>query len=410
MKKLFGFACVSLLVATGCSEEETVDRTTTDAGSDTGAETSVDTGVADSGGTATEAGDVGDAGSDSTRPADCITTDAASYFEILDSSKCIVARYTVPNPGVSATWGRHGGPLAFVGGSEVSLVRYELPAGATGELTSKTQKVALSGVGSSVFWNSNAVDLPFFGWTGFAYTGAGASGELFLVDSTGLRARYAMRGLYDMVGLGAASGGRLVYTGLSELSTAAPTTSKSALWAADSCGTPAASPRLIPDGDATCKAPAEIGAWQPGSSGPVSADPSDNVFAVLNNDGITSELRAFERSTIAKGGGAATGTPVVSSTEYFQNLAADGKSVFFRTDAWPPANLELKAATYSTDASTKTLTPGAATTFAKLAKPATGGMSMFVDSSRRLWLVMPTASSGDAGPTSTTFFVIANKP
>ena len=36
------------------------------------------------------------------------------------------------------------------------------PAAATGTLAKKTQKFAVSAVPSTVFWNSNAIDLPFF--------------------------------------------------------------------------------------------------------------------------------------------------------------------------------------------------------------------------------------------------------
>jgi hypothetical protein len=419
MRKFLLLAAVTM---TACSEDETVPRATTDAAADTSTSATdtsspVDTSVeesavtADSGADdAADAADVAETSLDAGTAADCLDpTVYAGLITALDDKKCVVAMYTADTGGVSATWGRHGGPLAFsFSGGEATLTRYEPPAtAATGALTTKTQKVAVASVPSSVFWTPTAIDLPFFGWTGFAYTGTGAAGEVIFVDSTGLRARYKMRGLYDFAGVAAGVGGRLLYTGLSELATGTtPTTNESALWAADSCGTTSTTPRLLPEGDSSCKAPVKVGTWQPatGSSGSVAADPLENVFAVLN--GTARELRGFERSTVAKGAPPATGVSfATSSTEYFQNVAADGKQVFYRTDGWPAANVDVMARAYTVDAGAKTLSAGATTTLLKLTR--TGSTSLFVDSSRRLWLGVESVV-GDAAAT-TTFLVIRDK-
>lgn len=428
MKKLFGFACVSLLVATGCTEEETVDRTTTDAT----AETSADTGVAETTpDTAPAADSASDVATDSApdgaddalsfdagTEADCIDASSmAAYFTLEDSTKCLVAKYDVAAGSLGTlTWGRHGGPLGFEGGATPNLVRYELPSTTTGAITIKKTPITVTGVPSGVFWGGQALDLPFFGWTAFSYTGTGTGfpGELLLVNGSGAITRYNVNGFFSGVGIGlmSSSGGRLLHTSTSSIMSAAAPTNTGALYAADSCGAASTSPRLLPAGDGSCKDPIKVATWESGSSGPVAVDPDENLFAILSSFGGNQELRGFERSTVARGAGATAGTKIFADTNYTGDMVADGKAVYWQPNSSTTYSaLDPQMIAYTVDAGGKTVTPvGTPKTFLTM-KTAGASVTLVRDASRRVWVGVTVPPTGDAGPSASVLFVLrAKKP
>lgn len=434
MKQILGLACALTLAAVGCSDEETSARPTSDASTETSTtdsgaapEVATDTavtpdtgsdGAADSGSTdAADAGDdalVTDAGTE----ADCLDATAmAAYFTLEDTTKCLVAKYDVPVGSLgSLTWGRHGGPLGFEGGATPNLVRYELPAAATGAITLKKTAVAVTGVPSGVFWGGAALDLPFFGWTAFSYTGTGTGfpGELILTNTSGALTRYNVNGFFSGVGIGlmSSSGGRLIHTSTSPIMSAAAATNTGALYGADSCGTASSSPRLLPSGDSACKDPLKIASWEAGSSGPIAVDPNENLFAILSSFGGNQELRGFERSTVARGAGAATGGKLFADTDYTSELVADGSAVYWQPNSSTTYSaLDPKMLAYTVDATAKTVTPvGTPKTFLKM-KTAGSAVTLVRDSSRRVWVGVTVPGAGDAGPSASMFFVLrAKKP
>ena len=419
----------SLLLAavtmTACSEDESVPRATNDATSETAADTAlaIDTAVADTNVGIDSAADAivedtNEVSTDAGTEADCIdATSMDAYFTLEDSTKCLVARYDVPVASLgSLSWGRHGGPLGFEGGTTPNVVRYELPGTATGALTIKKTPVTVGTVPSGIYWGSQAIDLPFFGWTAFSYTGSGAGypGKVFLVNTTGAVKSYDANGFYagTAIGLSSASGGRVLHTGLGAISPMPTTSNSGGLYAADSCGSASTNPRLLPEGDEACKAPIKVATWEAGSSGPVAVDPDDNLFVILSTFGGKQELRAFERSTVARGAGETAGTMVFSDTQYTSDLVADGKNAYWRpNDATTYTPVDPKMIAYKVDATTKKITPdGAPKTFLTLKKAGTS-LTLVRDSSRRVWVGLSVPGAGDAGSTSSVFFVLrAKKP
>ena len=212
------------------------------------------------------------------------------------------------------SWGRHGGPLTLTPGAAgaVDVVRWAVPADPMGMLTSqKTTVAAMIPAGS--FLGAQAIDLPFFGWTAIGYTGAYpvTQGKALLLHDATIDASYDVNGFYAAAGVAAMGGeGRLLYTGLSALNDAAK--SVNGLYAADSCGMTGMSPRLVPNGDASCKGPVEIAAWDD-ASGPVVVDSLGDVFVEMSTFGGMQELRGFAAKTAARGAGAAAGDVMMDS-------------------------------------------------------------------------------------------------
>jgi hypothetical protein len=429
-KKMSGLgALIALLVlgaAPGCSDDEVLPDQSDAAGDAADAADSVigdaadagdggdaaDAVVADAidGGDAAEAGDGAkpDAGS----PADCLpSTDLETVLTLQDTSKCVVAQYSVPMVGLNGlTWGRHGGPLGIDGYADATkptLLRFQIPGTTTGAANIAKTVLAPTGLPTPTYWGSQAVDLPFFGWTAIAYTGNGAGfpGELVMVDGAGAFTRYDVNGLLSMNAVGL-SGGRLLYTGLSPLATSASSTNVGAFYAADSCGTATVSPRLLPNGDSSCKAPAQVATWQAGTSGPVTKDASENVFAGLQTFGTSQEIRGFERSTIAHNAAPTAGNAVATIAGGGTELAADGKTLFFQPmDFTSFAAQDVVAIDYTVDASAKKITGATPRSFLKLVKAGTS-VSLIADAQGRLWVAVPKAGTG---ATESWFFVLRDK-
>lgn len=422
-------ALASSVVGVACSGDDTVGAVP-DGGvlpHDGGAIVDA-TGGGDAGGDATAADSASDAGADvavdapsdaksDASAADCLTSSGSgAFFTINDASKCVVGVYTVAAPSLSTlTWGRHNGPLGFESGATLNIVRYAVPQTATGALTPARTAVTVANVPNGVFWGSQALDFPFFptlSWTAIAYTGSGAGfpGEVIIVNDTGaVQTRYDVNGFFAETAV-ATSGGRLLYTGLSPIAASPTSTNAGGLYAADTCGTAASNPRLLPQGDSTCAAPFQVSTWQAGSSGPVAVDASGNAFAILSTFGGNQELRGFEHDTVARGAAAVAGTPLFSMTGYTTELAADGKAAYFQSnDATTYTPLDVQRVSYTVDANAKTISAaGSPTTFLTMTKPGTA-VALIVDGQGRLWVGVSDPGVGDAAPTASRFFVIRDK-
>lgn len=387
---------VVLCAGLGCSEDADIARTA-DTGTDYVVnETGVDTGTSET------------APADSGSEKDCLESpNSDAFFTLDDINKCIVARYDAPVGSVGVlTWGRHGGPLGFSGGTKPALVRYEVPTGATGTLTVKRTELVVDAVPADAFWGGFALDLPFNNFTAFAYTGMGTGfpGELILTNGAALT-RYHANGFFAPTFV---STGRLLHTGLGPLTTTRSTNNAGALYAEDTCGTA----KLLPDGEPACKDAQKISSWQAGASGPVASDPNDNVFAILSKFGGSQELRGFEHSTIAKGQGPVAGDTMFTDTQYTSDLVADGKSVYWQpNDATTFSALDPLSLAYTVDAASRKILPiGSPGRLLKLKTPGTN-VSLMRDSSRRIWIAVAAPATGDAGATSSVLFVIrAKKP
>jgi hypothetical protein len=306
---------------------------------------------------------------------------------------------------MTPTWGRHGGPMTADLGvnGDVEVTRWKLPAAPTGELTMQTMKIP-AGVPATAFFGAQVIDAPFFNWTALSWSGAFPSieGEVVLADGAVIEARYDVQSFFSGVAIGDASGqGRFLYTGLSPLED--PAVGKSALYAADSCGTKAMSPRLLPEGDVSCGPPIEVAAWGD-SSGPVAADGDGNVFAVLSSFGSSDqEARGFAATAIQRGAPPAAGDMLFKLPGYGMSLAAlapteggPGLLAFQPSDM--SGALDIVEQKYSVTGGA--IKPeGSVDVLLKLAKPGTS-VALFSDDEGRLWAGCP-----DSG--RTLFLVLA---
>jgi hypothetical protein len=397
--------------------DATKDSTANDAQPETATEGGADTTSVD--------GDAGDASADGDTSAACLPTSGPdgldTYLTLMDATKCVVAQYDVEAaPIMTLTWGRHGGPLGFDASDPANpkVVRWKAPAGATGALAKTEETHAISKLPSgSYFWGTQALDLPFFGWTAISYTttATASAGELLLVTSPSGDAvdRYNVNGFFSENVVGT-SDGRLFYTGLSEISRSTTTTNAGGLYFADSCGTAASRPRLVPEGDATCTASTLYSTWQAGTSGSVAIDARGDLFAILSTFGGSEEMRGFHHASTARGAAVTAGAPLFTDANYTSEMAADGAKVYFQPNdpsvPFPtPPGLDVEAIAYSVDDTAKTITAsGSASKFLKLVKPGTA-VALLVDDAKRLWVGVAKATTGDAGPTSSTFYVLADK-
>ncbi len=350
-------------------------------------------------------------------PPTCLTSSGAdSYFAIADTTKCVVAAYTVSTTSLPTfTWGRNGGPVTFSAGSSLDVVRYTLPASPTGALVPTSTPVTPTNVPNDAFWSPEALDIPFFAslkWTAISYTGSTSpfAGEVIIVDDTGAVAvRYDVNGFYSTASVAATDDGRLLYTALSPISTTTSSTNVGALYAADSCGTTAQNPRLVPSGDVSCMAPFQLATWQGGTSGPVTVDNAGNAFAILSTIGANEELRGFASSNVARGQAATAGTTLATDPNFTSTLVADGTTAYYQpNDGTTYAPLDVQAVGYTVNGGTLSINgqPQAALT---LVTPGTA-LSLLVDGQKQLWVGVQNPGVGDAGSTTATFFVIAPKP
>ena len=400
-----------LLAAAGCADDGVVNPVDLASSSSTSAS-------GGGGGGSGEGGSNGSGGSGGSGggAAGCLDASVlADLFSIEAADVCAVAIFDAAvDLGFTAvpTWGRHGGPMTVAPspGSDGSLdvTRWEVPAGALGSLKPAIQTIP-AGVPQGAFAGAQAIDLPFFSWTAVSWAGAFPSieGEVILANGTSIEQRYDVQSLFAGVGVAAGSGqGRLLYTGLSPLEDSA--VSKSALYAADSCGAEAAMPRLLPNGDAMCGPPIEVAAWGE-SSGPIAADRDGNVVAVMSSFSTgDQEARGFAASTVARGEPATPGDPLFKLPGYGMSLAALAPEaqgapglIAFQPSDGMAGPLDVIGQRYA--ASGATLTPeGGVFPLLKLAKPATS-LTLLTDEDNRIWVGVPVSGA-------TRFVVLGRAP
>jgi hypothetical protein len=371
---------------------------------------------------ATSTGEGGAGGDGGAGAGGCLDASAhAAWFTIADPALCAVAVYdadallgTDADAGFyfrAPTWGRHGGPLTATPKDEgaVEITRWQVPTAATGSLTAATELVA-NVVPEGGFLGSQAIDLPFFGWTALSWTGQfpATQGELALTGGAAVEARYPVNGLFAGAGLASMGGGhgRVVYAGLSALEDAA--SSENGLYAADSCGSEGDDPRLLPDGDGSCAAPTLVAAWGD-ASGPVAADAQGNLFAVLASFGGDQEARGFSAAAIARGAAPTEGDTLFVVPGFGTSLAAlaplegdDGWLLFQPASSSTFEALDVVAQRYA--ASDEGIeAEGQPATLLALTTPNTS-LALLTDDDGRLWVGAPREGGGSA------FVVIARKP
>lgn len=333
----------------------------------------------------------------------------SSLFSIADPSFCAVASYTALEPLGPAmpTWGAHGGPLVVQGstaGTAVTLERWTAPAGNTGAMTVQTTPVG-SVKPANTFLGSQALDLPFFGWTAVSWANAfpDTTGQLTMIANGAVAATYDVNGPFSVAALPAPSSlGRLLYAGLSPLGM--PATTSNGLYEADACASPAPA---LGSGDG-CSASAAIAAWGD-SSGPVAVDSKGDAVAIMSSVAAgNQEARGFPAGSVARGAGAAAGVTLFTLPGFSGSLAAlsptatsPGLVVFqpFDGTTFDPLDVIQQKFTTSGDALAVMGTP------AKLLALPSGqpqSLSLLVDGSERLWV----AASNDS---TTTYVVLARQ-
>lgn len=252
----------------------------------------------------------------------------ADVLSINDSGFCVVAAFDAeydPNHFIgNITWGRHGGLLftrAGMNGLITTTRFFAAPSATTGKLTGDSLDIQV-GLPNGSFFGGSALDLPFFNWTLVSYTNPDplVTGEIILIQGTSVVLRYPINGFYSAAAVGGGMDplGRLVYSGLSPIFKNA--TSTNALYAADACGAIGNMPRLVSDGDMTCKDSFAIETFGSGS-GPVAADLAGNVFTVMLGD-MGQEARGYAADMVKRGTDAAMGTSLFTIPGFGGSLAA----------------------------------------------------------------------------------------
>ena len=340
----------------------------------------------------------------------CLDPSAFSaWFSIADSTFCAVALYTAPEALGAAmpTWGGHGGPLVVQGTTTdtgVTLERWSPPAGSTGAMTVATTPVA-SAKPASTYLGSQAVDLPFFGWTAISWENAfpNTAGQLEMIANGVVGTTYDVSGPFALAAVPAASSlGRLFYAGLSPLGTT--TVAGNGLYEADACSSPA--PAL--GSGQGCSASAVVASWGD-SSGPIVTDANGDVIAVMNSIASSNqEARGFVASSVARGAGATTGVTLFTLAGFSGSLAAltptangAGLVVFqpFDGTTFDPLDVIQQKFTTSSGALAAVGTP---TKLLAMPSGQPQSLSFLVDGTERLWVAA-------SGASSTTYVVLARR-
>ncbi len=246
------------------------------------------------------------------------TTDYADAVKIDPSFPYgVVARIGVDGDVLGAHWGNHGGPMVSTSvyanqeaGSKPGVVRYTIPATATGTATKKELAFATaSDLPRPFFYGPDGmVDLPFGNLAILTYTGSGAGfpgeGLVYSKDYDAVVSRAKSSGIYSAAGVGTKS---FVYSALSPFAATLPSTTDNGLYAAELCGTN----KLAPEG--ACKPGAKLFGWA-GNSGPVAVDTQGNAFvgaSLDNGDAIyaasAAEIQAVGAATRVELANKATG-------------------------------------------------------------------------------------------------------
>lgn len=189
----------------------------------------------------------------------------------------VTRRHRAAGAVLGAHWGGHGGPLVTtMNAGTLKAHRWTLPDGVTeAAKEALLPSVAVPNLPTPAFWGADGfVDLPFGSLSMHSYSSAAAhsAGELIFYskDYDRVAGRARVNGFYSGVGVEGGGAKRIVYSGLSGLSSTASAQEESGLYASDVCGDSPA-----PSG--SCAASVKLFGWQ-GFSGPVTSDADGNVF------------------------------------------------------------------------------------------------------------------------------------
>lgn len=385
-------AVSALTAAEGCGSD----------GGNTGGAGGTSSSTTGSGGAANGGGAGGTGGAPAVTCLDASTH--ASLFTIADTSLCAVAVYEADEEiGYQLpTWGTHGGPLVMQpgAGGVITLQRWTPPSASTGKLTKQATNVTTQ-IPANAFVGGTAVDLPFFGWTAIAWTGSfpDTVGEIVMIKGSTVDRSYAVNGAFSMAGVGDATGGRLLFSGLSPIGAVA--TDVNGFYAADACDMPS---QDLGTGTG-CQASAEVAAWGD-SSGAVAVDHDGNAFVVLASFATgDQEARGYAAAEVARGAKATAGKSLFTLPGFGSSLAAitpkggkPGLLVFQPLDSTATA-LDVIAQPYTVTAGINVQdTPRKLLTLAASAP----SLYLMTDTTDRLWV----AASGKG---KSTFVVLDRK-
>jgi hypothetical protein len=327
--------------------------------------------------------------------AGCLELDGAP-ITIAAADLCVVASYQAPglellSYGTTPTWGRHGGPLTFVGdGIGISRSRWSLQDGA---LAAETLDLAVADLPADAFWGAQLndltvdnLDISVAAWSGQDFFNVG---ELVLANEAG---NGQTNGTLTTGAFGlAVIGRRVLYTGLSAANGKA--NAVAGLYAADvdATGLEFESSELI---DAFGLA-----------TGPVAVDSAGNAFAVMTDyDTGTQELRGYPAPAIAPGqSGATLGTTLATLEGYGDAMAVVGAEadlpglVAFQPNAASGEHLDVVLQRFTADGTTVAAS-GEPATLLTLTTPDTN-VTLMTDEQNRLWVGL--SENGTA-----TFYVL----
>jgi hypothetical protein len=328
----------------------------------------------------------------------CLPTSAyADMFAIEDAELCAVAIHAGPRPTsidpTSMTFGRHGGPLFVTPGSSGAVVYHRMTGQPAGTFTETTEIVA-AGIPTGAVLGSTAADLGFFGWTAVNYIGPSPStlGEIIFTNGAGQVAkRYPVNSPLRMGSLAASSDeGRFFHLGLSALGDAQG--SRPGMYRADSCGTTAAMPALLPH-DPSCPLPVIVReCCYGGVPSGLAFDRAGNGFATMATLGSV-QVIGFHRGAIERNQIPATGSALFTLTGDGVALAAmaappgiDGIVAFQPIDTKTPRVLDVIGQRYGM---TTAINPiGLPTPMLRFAASNTA-VGLATDPAGRLWVATP---------------------
>jgi hypothetical protein len=256
---------------------------------------------------------------------------------------------------------------------------------------------------AGAFLAQQVADLPFFDWTALAWSGSypDTKGKLLMIGGGAVARSYDVNGAYAFAGVGDATSGRLLHTGLSPIGAA--TESQNGLYAADAC----ADPQQDLGTGQGCSAPISVAAWGD-SSGPVAVDSAGNAFVVLASFASgNQEARGFSAAQIARGAAPTAGTSLFTIPGFGTTVAAiapkgaDPGRVIFQPFDSTGAPEDVVAQSY-TAAAAGVVAAGEPAKLLAVVSASPKSLTLMVDDAERLWV-------GASTETSTTFVVVAKR-
>lgn len=334
MKLLFTVTLITGVIAlTGCDEDVATTDTTgtggmTEQGGGGGVGTTGGGGATGGAGGLGGAGGAGGAGGGGGMGTACLdTSEHEAVFSIDHASLCLVDKFTAPFEvgfAISPRWGRHGGPvtlvqaydLSFNPTDEVTITRWSVPANTNESLSAFATlgpfSLSIPAQTSGPFLSPVVVDLPLSSWSVVGWTGDGAVGEVITLDDTTIGGRWDNVGYFDAVAVDDGTNARLLHTSATAAGDGDTGNSAAGLYAAEFCPGP-----MLCATNPT----ATVDTWGT-NTGPVARDGDGNVFAITTDfGGGDQELRGFEASDVAPGGGAVTGATLLTLNGFGAALA-----------------------------------------------------------------------------------------